>query len=171
MDDIFVINEDNGNDDRNVSASFDIVPMVHSARSKAAGRAVYTDTPMVFIRVRDDETGSKIPQLVTEEIKQRFPREWAAFEASHQVVDGMPLRMWPPITPSKLMEFTAAGILSVEQLAEASDVKIGPEAEEWRARAKQWLAPQSEIEDLRSQLAAAQAERRGPGRPRKEEAA
>lgn len=172
MDGYYVINEDNGNDDRNVSVRFEIVAQVNAAKSNAAARPVYDNVPIAFIRVKDDETHSKIPQLVTDDIKRRFPREWAAFDAENRVVEGTPLKMWPAITPAKLLEFTASGILTVEQLSDAPDNQIGSEADVWRQRAREWLNPHAEIEALRAQLAAVQAqqERRGPGRPRKEDA-
>lgn len=172
MDGYFVINEDNGDSDRNVSVRFELHAVLHSAKSHAAGKPVYVDTPIAFIRVKDDETHSKVPHLVTDEIKRRFPREWAAFEAENTIVEGSPLRMWPVITPAKLKEFTGSGILTVEQLADATDAQIGPEADVWRERARQWLNPHAEIEALRAQIAELQGQpRRGPGRPRKQEEA
>lgn len=177
MDGYYVINEDQGQNESNVSARFELHPQLHPAKSHAADKPVYVDVPIVFIRVRDDETQSKIAHIVTEEHKRRFPKQWAEFEAENRVPEtGTHLRMWPAITPAKLKEFTAAGIVTVEQLAAASDREIGSEADTWRERARSWLNPNAEIEALRAQLAASQAqvaalgERRGPGRPRKEEA-
>lgn len=170
MDGYFIINEDNTADERNVSVRFELHAVLHSAKSHLAGKPVYEDTPLAFIRVRDDETGSKIPHIVTDDIKRRFPKEWAKFEAENTIVEGSPLRMWPAITPAKLKEFTASGIVTVEQLADATDAQIGPEPKVWRERARQWLNPQAEIEALRAQVTALQnqSEKRGPGRPRRE---
>lgn len=174
MDGYYVINEEHGDDERNVSARFEMHPRLHPAMSQQAGKPVYVDTPIVYIRVRDDETNARIAHLVTDEHKRRFPRQWAEFETAHREPEvGTPLRMWPPITPAKLKEFQASGLLTVEQLAEAGDSAIGPEADVWRERARNWLNPNAEIEALRARVAELEAEpaRRGPGRPRREEAA
>lgn len=168
MDDgYFIINEDQGNDENNVTARFELHATLHPAKSHAAGRPVYVDTPIVYIRVKDDETNSRIPHIVTDEHKQRFPKEWKAFEASIADVEiGSPLRMWPPITPAKLKEFQGAGILTVEQLSEASDKQIGAEADVWRRRAREWLNPNEELDKLRAELAALKGKR---GNNRKDE--
>jgi len=129
---------------------------------------------------------------VTDEIRARFPAQYAAFKAKRQDthIDGTPLKNWPMIPALRIAEFNALNIFSVEQLAGVADSNINRLADGrvWREKAIAWLASAKDhgaaakyaaenarlnerVDELTKQMAellASAPEKRGPGRPRKE---
>jgi len=88
---------------------------------------------------------------------ERFPREWAAFQAGQGVEDGTSIYNWTELTPNDARRFDLAGIKTVEQLAHVSDVNLsglGVGAMAIRERARQYLSGSSEASLLRQQLGA-----------------
>ena len=128
---------------------------------------------------------------------ERFPRQWEQFlNKQEQTGDGTPLEQWPPLTKSQVLELKGAKIFSVEQLGSLPDSYLQNlgmmDARRLRDNAKAFMENASggaaltqalstieqqriDIEALKAQfLQLAEekaAEKRGPGRPRKEEAA
>ena len=122
-----------------------------------------------------------------------------ALEKNGPTIDGMPIENWTKITRGLAMTLKAANIPTVEALAELDEnqvIKFPPEIRRLRSEAKGWILSakdhqaaqdlqakldvqnalladqQQQIRDLAAKLEAQQDEpRRGPGRPRKEEAA
>lgn len=83
--------------------------------------------------------------------KQVPPQWYDAFKASYDAylsgeegpVNGIPLRDWPPLSPAARKTLIAAGILSVEDLANVPDAdfqNIGIGALSYKQKAIAWLA-------------------------------
>lgn len=142
------------------------------------------------VKMEQDVAGPSDPQ--------RFPRQWQAFQnQQEQAPDGTPVEQWPPLNKAQVREFKSARILTVEQLAAIPDSAFHSfpimDLRKFRDMAKKWLENaqggaavtsleaennrlRDDIEALKAQfaeLAAKQGnepnEKRGPGRPRKEE--
>lgn len=127
--------------------------------------------------------------VVWDGIRQAYERWKAGQDAP---VDGTPLEAWPGISKGQLAALRLLNILSVEDLAGVNDAaldRIGMGARALRDRAQKFIAAQSDgTAAIAARLAAleealkvanerntelegrlrAYAERRGPGRPRKE---
>ena len=128
-------------------------------------------------------------------LPERFPRQWQQFlNKQEQTHYGTPLEMWPGLTKIQVLELKGAKIHTVEQLGSLPDStlqNIGMmDARNLRDRAKAYMdnaengaalsSALSTIEQQRTDIEALKAqfaqlahdrseEKRGPGRPRKEE--
>ncbi len=90
--------------------------------SERSGRPVFRDIPFVRVRFVGDRSRT-IERKVTENDKQRWPRQWAAYEAGMAAIEsGTPLSQWPLIARSQVDEFKMHNIHTVEQLAGLPDV-------------------------------------------------
>lgn len=104
--------------------------------------------------------------------------------------DGTPLSVWSGVTKDQIFELNQVGIRSIEDLAAAGDTAMDkvklPNARALRKQAEAFIETRKEqdsaatIAQLQERLAAAEAllsekmdepKKRGPGRPRKEDAA
>lgn len=119
---------------------------------------------------------------------ERFPREWAAFQAGQSHELGTSIYEWDGVTPSDARRFELNGIKTVEQLAHVSDANllglgVGALALREKARTfisgnstetqlRQQLGEQNEqigkLTDIVNQLLAEREEKPARGRPRKE---
>lgn len=113
-------------------------------KSIAAGRDIYEDRDYVEILTPGD-TRSIVDREVRDEDKQRWPREWAAYEAGNELsVIGTPLEKWPLVgSPSMVKTLKAMNINTVEDLAGLTDAalgNVGMGARNLREAAKLWLA-------------------------------
>jgi hypothetical protein len=95
----------------------------HDASEKA-GHIVYKDSEWIDIRI----PGSKdnvVCRPIRETDKSRFPRHYAAFkqrmDKESETVIGMPLSMWPEVTPAQAENLKHFNIRTVEQLAGTPD--------------------------------------------------
>lgn len=126
---------------------------------------------------------------------ERFPRQWAAFQnQQEQSQTGTPIEQWPPLNKSQCLELKASRIFTVEQLSALSDTgfagvhvmdirKYRDMAIKYLDNAKGGSAVTSleaenaklrgDVEALKAQFAELAAEhkeeKRGPGRPRKDQ--
>lgn len=183
--------------DGSVHAMFYTRAVPDKKATENEGRAVFNNVPYVEIRIAG-QPKNVVDRAVTDEDKKRFPRAWAAYEAGQQgVTEGTPIEHWPYLQQSQVAELRAAGVRTIEQLAEVSDGdlgKLGHGGRKLRERAQQHLKGADETErQLREQLAekdgtisnlearmrqleakleelAEEKPKRGPGRPRKEAA-
>lgn len=119
-------------DDRQLFAEFSDEEVYNKLKSDEQGRAVYdtivycniifpgdrTKTFKEKVKMADDEFGPSHPN--------RFPKQWAAYNAQHeQVPDGMPVEQFPPLTKKRVLELKGMHIHTVEQLAALTD-QTGP---------------------------------------------
>jgi hypothetical protein len=153
----------------------------------------YKGRPFVRIMTPGDKT-NVIETFANDDHKMRFPRQWLSFQmrGSDEVamLIGVPLSRWRQERPDDLSEVQQAELQilkfqTVEQVATSTDAqlqRIGMGAAGLRERARAYLtgknnaeaeskisAQQAEIDELKKQMQAILSERRGPGRPRKED--
>lgn len=86
---------------------------------------------------------------------ERFPREWAAFQAGHSIESGTSIYNWDGVTASDARRFDLNGIKTVEQLAHVSDANLaglGVGAMALRDKARAYLAGGTTETVLRQQL-------------------
>jgi hypothetical protein len=119
---------------------------------------------------------------------ERFPRHYAAFKESNaEYVDGTPINQLPGIIASRVAEFKAQQIHSIEALAQLDGpqlTRLGMHGREWKTKALTWLEKAKEgalesrlaaqNDDLRAQLKEMQdqfaAMRAGTAMPAKDDA-
>lgn len=144
-----------------------------------------------------DEDGQPVPGDGSyPSFPERFPKQWQQFiNKQEQTHSGTPLEMWGALTKSQVLELKCTKIHTIEQLGSLPDSvlqNVGMmDARVLRDKAKAYMenaengaalssAMQTieqqriDLESLKSQFAELAAERnetkRGPGRPKKEEA-
>jgi len=96
-------------------------PVQHEAQSREAGRAIYVEVDYIRIHTPGDKS-SVIDRPVNPLDVQRFAdryNKWKAGQA--EAVIGTPLTALPGMTPAKAEEYKYFKIVTVEQLADASD--------------------------------------------------
>ena len=133
-------------------------PVMHSSKSREAGRAVYEERDFVRIHVPGDKTTVCVEPMHEFNL-QRFRvryEKWKAGQA--EAVSGTPLSALPGMTPSKVEEYKFFKIVTVEQLAEAND-QLGQKFMSFqtdKAKAKAFLevaAGNAPIEKMNAELA------------------
>jgi len=154
----------------------------------------YKGRDFVRIMTPGDKT-NVIETFVNDDHKRRFSRQWLAYQMRNStetaMLIGTPLSRWKnerdgDLSDVQLAELQILKFQTVEQVATATDAqlqKIGMGAAGLRERARAYLtgknnaeaqqkidAQQAEIDELKKQMQALLGERRGPGRPKKEEA-
>ena len=164
--------------------------------SQEAGRPIYKDTEFVKIMIPGDKNYTA-EREASQADKDRFALEYARFKnglKEEEQAVGTPLKHWPAMTRSMAKEFASFNVHTVEQLAGMSDTAkqaFGMGANEWSRKAQAMLdnaaggaaaeryaaeneALKQRIADMEKQFAELSAkvdvEKRGPGRPRKENA-
>lgn len=135
-------------DDKGLFVTFYDEAIRQNFESEQQGRPVFKDVPHVHIMFPGDRTKEvKRPvKLSGDESSpsdpERWPRQWAAYQAqAAEVVDGLPVTEWAPLTKSQAMELKALHIHTVEQLAAVPDhalTWLG--AREMQAKARAFLA-------------------------------
>jgi hypothetical protein len=164
--------------------AFERMAVEDRAASEKTGRVINKDIDVVFVT----PAGSKdrIPHLVEEWFKKleaearaidaRIPPAWVdGWRRAYQdwkngqavQLDGTPIKDWSVLTPAQRSNVVGANILTVEDLAQATDEglkRIGPGAIELQRKAIAWLRPSDsdlqvklaaqakEIEELRARL-------------------
>ena len=133
------------------------------AESLAQGRPVFRNEPFVHIKLADDPFNT-IHAAVKDTHKRRWPREWAAYQASEQTADaaaGAPVEVFPLLKPATLATLKALGVHTIEALSKLEGevlAKVGHGAEEIRDRARQFLQGESEtVAELRREAASRDA--------------
>lgn len=147
-----------------------------------------------YIRIISATDKFNVPHRPVEpEDKVRFSRQYEAWKKgiSEAPKSGQPLKTWPGITPAEVNILAQAGIHTVEALAGASDEQVGEDGPYLvlRDSARRFLdvagnitklnqldaekrALEARVAELEERLTNPEAEpvRRGPGRPRKNDA-
>jgi hypothetical protein len=166
-------------------------------QSETEGRPIFEDREFVEI-IPIGDTKTVVTKPVTDVERQRFPEEYAVFKKGIEMVfSGTPLNQWPIMLPSQIKQFNHFNIYTIEQLSEIDDIaisRVGPGTRDFVEKAKAFIAKakgsaevqrfasenlamktqiaeQAEIiKELAAKVGAlSDNERRGPGRPRKEE--
>jgi hypothetical protein len=182
---------------KGITPIFFIEPVPDEKATEAAGAVRMREQEMVRIHVAGDMLNVHCSPVLAEH-KERFAVQYEAWQTKRTArhIEGTPLKNWPMIPALRIAEFEAMGIFSVENLRDTSDNNIQKlqDGRIWREKAKGWLESaekngasakfaaenerlRNDIEEMRKQIAELSAqiskepEKRGPGRPRKEEAA
>lgn len=128
--------------DESLIVNFQVEPVLQGAESEKAGRPIYKDTVMVWIRFPGDRT-REVYTRAKPEHQFRFPRQWAQFQQKvAQVQTGTPIEEWGPISKSHAMTLKGANIHTVENLAACPDAtlhNVGHGARALRDKAIAWL--------------------------------
>lgn len=96
-------------------------PVLHPAKSRDEGRAVYEERDFVRIHVPGDKS-TVVVQPMHEMNVQRFRARYEKWKAGQaEAVIGTPLSALPGMSPAKVEEYKFFKIVTVEQLAEAPD--------------------------------------------------
>lgn len=106
--------------DARLNVRFDSRSMHSEVRSREEGRAVYEMVDFVTIMVPGDKD-SIIERPAHEGDRQRFPKQWARYQASNTQVVGAPLVQMGTLTPAQIDELKYFGVQTVEQLAALAD--------------------------------------------------
>lgn len=126
-----------------IAVGFGMLPVEDAKASAKAGHPVFVDQEFFSARVPGDKNTHSL-RLATDKDKQRFPRAYAAYKQLGTVpVEGMPIDQWPQITRAQGLTLKAAGVHTVEAMAEVHDGnldKLGTNARELKAKAKAYLA-------------------------------
>lgn len=184
-------------DDTKAWATFRMHPVVDGVASNEQGRTIKKDVLYIKIIQPGENNTQVYDQPATNEDLQRFPRQFALFQANkEQDVVGSPLSLLFPDSPAIQENLKTMGFRTVEQLAAANDSalqNIGMGARQWQEKAKAYIEAADkgkdfhglsgrldslelklrEKDDRIAALEAALAEataKRGPGRPRSEAA-
>lgn len=100
---------------------FYLEPVQNGPKSTEAGRPVFDDIEFVEINVPGDRK-NVVHRRVTEEVRRRWPREYAAFKAQGDIAkEGWPLDEWSGVTRSQVEELKFFKVFTVETLAELPD--------------------------------------------------
>lgn len=126
-------------------------------KSREAGHPVYEDVDYIEIH----KPGSKnqiIDRPVKDEDQGTYSRQWEAYKAGEdQPIDGLPLDMWPQVTPAQIALLKHHKVMSVEQLAalpEGQAVSLGREGITLRNKAKSYLEAAEDKGKLSERLTA-----------------
>lgn len=179
--------------ERDVFVEFYSETVEMKAESEKMGRPIFAELPFIRIQVPGDRNNI-VETKATEHHKNKYPRAWQRFQAmtaNDGKIEGTPLDQWPQITKAQVREAQYFNVQTVESLAGISDAscqKMGMGWMELRRKAIAFLdaaagtasttAQAAENERLRQMIADLQtqmaeignAEKRGPGRPKKETA-
>lgn len=184
-------------EDNNLTVRFYKDKVQNMWKSEQEGRPIWEMADLIEVQIPGNSTLIQ-RTLATDYYKRRFPDEWKHFqdtEGAVEMVSGTPLSEWPILNTAQVQELRYFKFFTVEQIAGASDLQInglgmagGLSPMVLRDKAKAYLSAardsaasqaliderrrhEQDIADLKAEIArlsSAQAEKRGPGRPRKE---
>jgi hypothetical protein len=113
------LNQEEGNS--RLIVEFSLEPKQDEEKTAAAGRPIYVDQEWIKIRIPGDKDNN-VSRATRPGDKERFPQHWAAFQNKTKVVlEGTPLEVVPFLTKSQVLEFTAMGVRTAEQLVGIAD--------------------------------------------------
>lgn len=125
-------------------------------KTREMGRPMYDEIPSISLKFAGrDET----VRAITIDDQREYPELYKAFKAGSEPIEaGTPLKEWPMLAGSAMLELQHFGFRTVEQLAETPDDikrRMGTLAV-YVKRAQDWLdaanSPQNEIVALRESL-------------------
>ena len=120
------IESDEQNADSRLAVKFYKRAVKQEYESNEAGRPIFKDFDFVRIMIAGDNL-TEIDTYAQESHKQRFPRQWLQYQASQDSsseIHGTPIEQWPLITQSQAQELRAIKFLTVESVANASDLQL-----------------------------------------------
>src|SRR6185312_12614761 len=110
-----------GPGDDKIMPRFFIESVKDELASQREGRPIFKDQERVELIMAGNPYNSPV-QIVTDEQRQRWPRQYEAFRAGQDMaVNGTPLEQWPILSRSQVLELKGMNFLTVEQVAEMND--------------------------------------------------
>lgn len=95
------------------------------AKSEALGRPAYRTIDMVQIIIPGDN-GTVVKRRVKPSDKQRWPKQWEAYEKMQEYIpEGTLIDNWPRLTRGQIEDLKYNNVFTVEQLAELPDEALG----------------------------------------------
>jgi hypothetical protein len=93
----------------------------NKAKTITEGRPIFDQIPFVTIISPGDN--KNVPDTkVLEEHRQRWPKQWEAFEKGlEQPINGTPINQWPILNNAQVAELKALNIYTIEDVASLSD--------------------------------------------------
>jgi len=129
-------------------------PELNGYKSREAGAPIYDDVDYVSIQQPGERDVTVRP--VTNEHRQRFPRQWMAFQqGQEQRPEGTLVEILFPTNPGTVETLKFLKIFTVQQLAGASDTAIqnlGLGGSQWREMAKAFLDKAENGKDFQAVL-------------------
>ena len=93
----------------------------NKAKTITEGRPIFDQVPYVTI-ISPGDTKNVPDTKVLDEHRQRWPREWEAFEKGlEQPINGTPINKWPVLNNAQVKELQALNIYTIEEVASLSD--------------------------------------------------
>ena len=113
-------------------------------KSTKEGRAIYFDADYVRIEI-PGESKLRLDRAVDEGDKRRWPKSWEAYQKGlEQPLNGTPIDEWAILSPGQIETFKAAGVRTIEDVANLPDSGcglLGPNGFKMREQAKLRVAP------------------------------
>jgi hypothetical protein len=107
-------------DDGKLVVAFYKQAVKNNFKSNQEGRPIFEDKDYIKIIIPGSRDVTEAP--VNEQYKERFPRQWAAYQNKQQIkVEGTPLSELTWMGRSVVAEFNAVNVHTVEQLVGMSD--------------------------------------------------
>ena len=130
-------------------------------KSASEGRQIYDEYDAVKMIIPGDKTSEHI-ELVKEEHKRRWPRQWQAYTEGREQLNGTPLEQWYLATnhPALIEELRALKVRTIEDLAALNDDFAArfPGGLDWRKKARAEIEKQKGLEAQLSANAELQAQ-------------
>jgi hypothetical protein len=129
--------------EKGVVGYFEYFEIIDAPASLAADEERYKNAIVCYTKASgsSDVSAVKVKEGNQRELVRRFPEAWAAFQGEEVNIDGTPLSDLG-IPDQRITEFQLNGVLSVEQLAELSDIacqNIGFGVRRQRGEAQDYL--------------------------------
>jgi hypothetical protein len=127
----------------NLPVEFTIEPMHMAFRSESEGRPIYEDREFIRIYIPGNRS-SEVYREATDKDRKEYADAYKKFKdglTGDDQLSGTPLSAWPAMTPSLIREFQAAGVKTVEHLANLSDTAMQNfmGAREWVVKANAYI--------------------------------
>lgn len=108
----------------NVMPEFFIEAVENTYRTSQEGRPQFDDVEFVRLLIPGDRKSMPV-QKVDDEVRARWPGEYASFKAGIDAPPvGTPLKGWPPISKGQILELAHFHIHTVEHLAGVNDAQL-----------------------------------------------
>lgn len=142
-------------DDSGIFAEFYYKPIQDMEATQEQGRPIFNDVVFLRARIAGDKT-TVVERVARDADKQRFARQWEAFNAKEdqKILGGMPLKEWPMITNSMILELNALGVFTVEKFCELDDrfFAQNPGYRELQKKAENMLNGNDEVAALKKRI-------------------
>lgn len=113
-----------GNSDGSNHPRFFVDSVQDMVASEAQGRPIFRDEERVEI-IMPGNPHTRPVARVTDEHRQRWPREYEAFRAGIEMSpDGTPIEEWPILKRSQVLELKALGFKTIEHIRDMDDLAI-----------------------------------------------